>query len=227
MLGDLAAFADQFETLAQAQLVLGVHGNAAAAGAQYLAQHLVLMHQQRAGRGAHEDLDPAAAGQPFQFAEPLGVFRRCPDEEGVVAPGTPLGACELLVQGCLVDGGGAGVRHLEDRGDPAHDRGAGPALQVFLVLKAGLAEMDLGVDDPGQVERANIDDAALRHRDIGRDPAGGGEDFASGDDEIPVLRHASTFPVHVTASFTKPPPIVVRRADARKARGSAARRPPR
>ena len=55
--------------------------------------------------------------------------------------------------------GGLGVGHLEDAGDAAQHRGAAAGFEVFLVLGAGLAEMDLGVDDAGQdVKAGAIDD---------------------------------------------------------------------
>src|SRR5690606_10996496 len=43
-----------------------------------------------------------------------------------------------------------GVRHLEHGGDAAQDRSAPAAGQVFLVLQARFAQVDLGIDDTGQ-----------------------------------------------------------------------------
>src|SRR3546814_4075227 len=88
-----------------------------------------------------KDLHPAAARQALQLAEIVGILRRGADEEGMVAPRAPFRACQLFLQRCGVDRGGVGVRHLEHGGDPAHHRGAGSALEVFLVLETGLAEM--------------------------------------------------------------------------------------
>ena len=107
---------------------------------------LVVRHQQSPGRGAHEDLDAAATGKPLQFAEERGVVVRPADVKGVVGVHAALGADQLVGQGVGVGGGGLGVRHLEHGGDAAQHRAARTALEVFLPLQTGLAEVDLAVD---------------------------------------------------------------------------------
>ena len=62
----------------------------------------------------------------------------------------PARAAQFVVQRRLVDRVGVGVRHLEKGRDPAHGGAGRAGRQVFLVLKAGLAEMDLGIDHAGQ-----------------------------------------------------------------------------
>ena len=59
-------------------------------------------------------------------------------------------AGDLVGQRLGGDGQRAGVGHLEDGGDAAHHGRARAGLEVFLVLGAGLAEMDLRVDHAGQ-----------------------------------------------------------------------------
>ena len=49
-----------------------------------------------------------------------------------------------------VDRGRRGVGHVEDRRDPAQRGGASAGFEVFLVLIAGLAEVNLAVDNAGQ-----------------------------------------------------------------------------
>src|ERR1700740_2503566 len=50
--------------------------------------------KQGAGRGAHEHLDAAAAGQALELAEPGGVLVRAADVEGVVAVHAAAGAAQ-------------------------------------------------------------------------------------------------------------------------------------
>ena len=95
------------------------------------------------------------------------------DEEGEVAVHAAGGAGDLVGKRLGGDGQRIGVGHLEDGGDAAHDRGARAGLEVLLVLGAGLAEMDLGVDDAGEdVEAGAVDDLAGGAR---RDRADGGD----------------------------------------------------
>ena len=76
-----------------------------------------------------------------------------------------------------------GVRHFEDGRHPAHDGGAGAGLQIFLVLQAGLAEVDLRVDDARQDMQAPAVDRA---------PGGGSRQVADGggharvDPDVPL-----------------------------------------
>src|SRR3546814_17898230 len=54
---------------------------------------------------------------------------------------------------------GAGVRHFENGRHPAQHSGAAARCEVFLMLKARLAEMHLTVDDA----RQNIQTRAVNH----------------------------------------------------------------
>ena len=60
------------------------------------------------------------------------------------------GAGDLVLEGFAGRRQRDGVGHLEDAGHPAHDRRKRAGLEIFLVLEAGLAEMDLGIDDTGK-----------------------------------------------------------------------------
>jgi hypothetical protein len=116
----------------------------------------------------------------------------------------PLARSSLSARASGIGGGGLGVRHLEHGGDPAQDGGAGPALQVFLPLQAGLAEVDLGVDHAGQDrqalgvehlarrglrEVADGDDLAGADADVGDPAAGVVHHFAAPDDQVVGLAH--------------------------------------
>ncbi len=98
--------------------------------------------------------------------------------------------------------GGIGVRHLEDAGHSAQHSGAAAAFQILLVLIAGLAEMDLGVDHAGQDveppgvedlgglgvrERADGGNAPADDADIALGDAIGGGDRAAADQEVETL----------------------------------------
>ena len=93
---------------------------------------------------------PAQPGSSSSSVQLVRVLVGGADEERVVDPGPAGGAAQLIVQRRLVDGVGVGVRHLEEGRDPAHGGAGRAGRQVFLVLEAGLAEVDLGVDDAGQ-----------------------------------------------------------------------------
>ena len=150
--------------LDQARLVLGVERDAPPGPRQDRAQALVVGDQQVAGRGAHEDLDPGSARQPLQLA---GYSRHCRGcrrrrRRSRNACG-PVARRTLSASASAVVVERVGVGHLEDGRDAAHDRGARPGLEVFLVLGARLAEMDLGVDDARQdVQAGAVDDLAGR-----------------------------------------------------------------
>ena len=115
-----------------------------------------------AGRAAHEHLDAGASRQPLQVGEFADVLRRRADEEGDVDPGAALGATALVGEIGGADRRRLGVRHLEDGGDAADRRGGGAGGEVLLVFEAGLAEVDLGVDDAGQDVQAGAVDVLLR-----------------------------------------------------------------
>jgi hypothetical protein len=103
-----------------------------------------------AGLAPNYYLEPAAAAQPLQFGDTVGILAGSADPEGEVAMHAVAGAADLVGQGFGRGGQRVGVGHLEDGGDAAENGGARAGLQVFLVLGAGLAEVDLGVDDAGR-----------------------------------------------------------------------------
>ena len=65
----------QVHALAQPVLVLGMERGAAADRLEHLAHAVVVLDQQRAGRGAHEHLDAGSARQPLELASSW-VFSR-------------------------------------------------------------------------------------------------------------------------------------------------------
>ena len=71
-----------------------------------------------------------------------------------------------------------GVRHAGHRGEPARGGGAGPALDVLLVLLARLAEVDVHVDEAGgHDEPPGVQDLV----------PGPGDDLGRGADDPPLL----------------------------------------
>ena len=133
-----------------ARLVLGMDGHPLAPGPQHPAHRLVVAHEERPGRAAHEELDAGHAGEPLEFGQTVHVLRRRAHEEAVVDPGAARRPRELVAQRRLVGRRGVGVRHLQEGGDAPEQGGAAPALQILLVGEARLAEVDLGVNRPGQ-----------------------------------------------------------------------------
>ena len=149
------------QTLAvvEAVFVLRVKGSAAPDHLEYPAQTLVVLDQQRAGRGADEHLDPGAAGRAFEFRQILNVLARAADEEGEIAMHAMAAAPDLVGEGLLRHRQRIGVRHLEHRRHPAHDRAARTGLQILLVRQPRLAEMHLRVHHAGQdVQPLAVDD---------------------------------------------------------------------
>ena len=91
-------FAGERLALVQARFVFGVEGAAAVDVLEDAVEAFVVAHEQRAGGGAHEGLDAAAAGQAFEVAELIGVLVRGADVEGVVDVRPAPGAAELFVE---------------------------------------------------------------------------------------------------------------------------------
>ncbi len=157
------AFDSQVHALAQAILVLGMEGGAAADAFQHRAHALIVFDQQRAGGGAHEDFHAADARQPLQLAQVFGVLARRAGIKGEVAMHAVMRALDLVGDCRGIGGGGIGVRHLEHRGDAAEHRAARAGFQVFLVRQARLAEMHMAVDHARQhVQAEAIDHLAGR-----------------------------------------------------------------
>ena len=91
--GDAQALA-----LDEARLVLAVEGGAAARRLQDRQHALIVGDQQRAGRGAHEHLDPGRAGQALQLGDVGDVVVRAADPEGEIAMHPPVRARELVFE---------------------------------------------------------------------------------------------------------------------------------
>ena len=166
--------------LAQPVFVLGMECGAAADRLQNIAHALVVLDQQRAGRGAHEHLDAAGAGQPLQRRELMGVLARAPDIEREVAVHAVMPARDLVGQRRGVGGGRLGVGHLEHRGDAAQHRAARAGFQVLLVRQARLAQMHMAVDHA----RQHVQAPAVDHLGGGRSDIADRGDPAAGDGQI-------------------------------------------
>ena len=177
---DLEAF-----PLAQARLVLGMKGGTAGDAGQNHLQILLIFEEEFACRGTQEDLDAAAAGQLLELVQRGGVFSRRPEVKGEITVHAGLRTAQLVCQGVRRCGGGPGIRHFKHGSYAAHHGGAAAGVKILLVLKAGLAEMDVGIDDAGQdMQAAAIDGErrlARRNAAEGRYPAGSNADVALAD----------------------------------------------
>ena len=140
----------QVHALAQPVFVLGVERGAAANRLQNIANALVVLDQERAGRRAHEHLDAAGAGKPLQGRELMGILARSAHIEREIAVHPMMSALDLVGQRRRAGGRRLGVGHLEHRGDAAKHGAARTGLQVLLVRQAGLAHMHVAVDHAGQ-----------------------------------------------------------------------------
>ena len=162
----------QVHALAQPVFVLGMKRGAAANGLEHRANAVVVLDQERAGRRAHEHLDAAGAGKPFEHCELVGVLPRRTDIEREVAMHAVMRAGHLVGQSGGVRGVRLGVRHLEHRGNAAEHGSSRSAFEVFLVRQAGLAHVHVAVDHARQHMQA----AAVDHL------GGGGSDLADRSD---------------------------------------------
>ncbi len=185
MRGGVARHAQRLAAF-EPRLVLAVNGDAPSRGFQHGADAGIVAHQQRAGRGAHEDLDAGRAGQALKLGDVAHVVMGAADPEGEVAMHALGGARDLVGERRFGRRRWIGVGHFEHGGDAAEHCGAGAGLQIFLVCRAGLAKMHLAVDDAGQhVQPLAFDPlAGVRARKI----ADG--DDAPGDDADVALAHA-------------------------------------
>ena len=93
---------------------------------------------------------PAQPGRRSSSGSSLRVLARAADEEGEIAVHVVMGAGDLVRERRGAGGQGIGVRHLEHRRDPAHDRAQRAGNEIFLMREAGVAEMHLAVDHAGQ-----------------------------------------------------------------------------
>ncbi len=188
----------------EAVFVLGVERGAAADHLEDAAQAFVVLHQQRAGRGADEHLDAGAARRTLQHRQVLHVLAGAADEEGEVAMHAVMGALHLVGEGRLRHGQRRGVRHLEHGGDAAHHGAARAGLEVFLLLQPGLAEMHLRIHHAGQDvqalavdhlgggslrQRADLGNAAVDDADIAGPLAVLVDDSAALEDHVETLGH--------------------------------------
>ncbi|MDZ7786712.1 MAG: hypothetical protein U5K73_00790 [Halofilum sp. (in: g-proteobacteria)] len=121
-------------------------------------EDLGVVHQQIAGRRAHEDLDPGR-GARIQLHQGVEVVAPRAEEKTVVRACAPLGAAVLVLEGLGRQRRRLRVRHLEKTGHTACDRGRRFGGDVGLVLHSGLAEVDLVVDQARQQPAAvSLDD---------------------------------------------------------------------
>src|SRR3546814_10685951 len=115
-----------------------------------------------AGRGAHEDLDPRLVRQAFPCRKLLRIRGGRADIEGMIAPHAMMAAPDFVLQPLRAIRVGAGVRHFENGRHPAQHSGAAARFEVFLMLKARLAEMHLTVDDARQNIRSEEHTSELK-----------------------------------------------------------------
>ena len=124
------------EPLAQAELVLGMEGSAAARVGQDRGHACVVLDQKVAGRGTHEDLDAGRARQPLQLAELGDVVAGAADPEGEIAmhaAGARATACRPRRLALVVSGPVLGIS--KTAGHAAEHGRARAALQILLVAR--------------------------------------------------------------------------------------------
>jgi len=154
----------------------------------------LLIDEQVAGAGANEDFD---AGGPFGLLKFSDIVGCRADIEAVVDDRLGRGQSELIMQRGNAGRVGLGVRHLQKRGDAPLRTGKRTSVEVFLVGEAGIAEVNLVVDDTGkQMQPGGVDrfinghgarwidgeDASVFNEDVARADTIGQHDLGVGDE---------------------------------------------
>ena len=178
--------------------VLAVRGDQGGGVPEDAFERLLAVDQHVAGGRPHEDLHPADPLRVDGLDEfEVGVGR--PEEEGVVGDGRLRRARELGLQGLERRGRRVRVRHLHEGGHAPGDGRAGLAGDGGLMRQAGLAEVHLVVDQPGQQElalevelavgagpggdRANAFDQAGAEEDVGLEATAFVDEFGVAEDD--------------------------------------------
>ena len=135
-------------------LVLRVDGDELAPPGKHLLLHSRVTALQHPVTGSHEHLDAAGLGQGtlvvlLQYRQ-VGAVTTGAQEKAVMHTAHVRGPLQLGLQAGTVNGGGAGVGHLQVTGHPTPEAGPAGGDQVLLVDEARIAEMDLGIHHPRQ-----------------------------------------------------------------------------
>ena len=112
-------------------------------------QHSRIVHQHIAGGRAHEHLDPGHAGR-IEGGDGIEVVVADPEVKAVVGHRVLCGLALLVGQGFEGQGRRLGVGHVHIAGDTADHRCPRLGVETALGRRAGIAEMHLVVDHPGQ-----------------------------------------------------------------------------
>ncbi len=107
-------------------------------------------------------LIPAAPGNRSRSGIVVGILARAADPEGEIAEHAMVCARQLVGESLRAGRERVGVGHLENRRDAACHSGARACLEIFLVGRAGLAEMHLRVDHARQKVQAGAVDRRRR-----------------------------------------------------------------
>ena len=185
-------------------VVLAVHGHQARGLAEDVGQDGRIVYQQVASAAAHEDLDAAGLARR-EAADVREVVIAGPEVERVVRQRRARGQGATLFQGRGRERRRLHVGHVHEAGDPASHRRPRFVGEVGLVGEAGLAEVDLIVDQAGQqVLAAGLDgrigetsgevagdglDAAGLHVDVGLDDGALVDQAGVGDEDAGARRH--------------------------------------
>ena len=165
----------------------------------------VVGHQQRAGRGAHEHLDPAAAGQPLQLAQGAGVLVRARRHRrrGRSACGRRPGrACRPSASASVVVGSVFGISNTavtppstaarEPLSRSSFHSRPGSRKCTWVSMTPGSTVRPGGVEHlagRGLRQVADRGDAAAAHADVGQAAAGVVHHLAAAHDQVEGLRH--------------------------------------
>ena len=166
-------------------LVLRMDGNKFAAPGKDRLLHRRVTALQHPMAGPHEHLDATGPSQGtfvilLQHGQ-VGAIATGPQEKAVMHTAHVRGPLQLGVQAGAVNGGGAGIGHLQETGHPASEAGAAGRDQILLVDQARITEVNLGIHNPRQhMEPAGVQAGHLRIR---RDVCSDGLDAAVTDDQ--------------------------------------------
>ena len=192
----------------EAIFVLGRKGRAAARGAENARNARIVLHQQRASRRTHEHLDACRARQALEVRNVGNVFVCAADPECEVAMHPVVRARNLVGEFGFARRQRIGVGHFEHGRHAAEHGAARAGFEVFLVGRAGFAEMHLRVDharqdgqaaavDPFTRRRlrkiADGGDRAAFHADVALSAPVLVDELAAGKNEVEGLGHRGSF----------------------------------
>ena len=170
--GHVRAPLNEFESFVHPRFVFGMNGDEPARAVEDGLERGAVVHQERARRRPHEDLDAADArdgdgciGCAHSILQVADVVRCGTDEKSVVVDALFGSGLEFPHHSFKGGDGRLVVRHVQERRDAAADGCSRPGSKVFFLGLPGVSEVDLGVDHARhEVEPRSVNEQLIVQR---------------------------------------------------------------